>query len=344
MRNILVVVVIATLSTTSFGQRLTFEDWQDEAKSNTKLLPKYGERKKSQQEIKSDKEFEKKVMESFTTKREASDHMINLGFQYLYKGDLKTAMYRFNQAYLLDNDNPNIYWGYGAVYTAFGKFDRSRIQYEEGLKLDKKNENILIDYGTTYLGEFYDYYEHDKAKANELLDKAIEKLLKAYEINPKNTNSSYKLSICYLYKEDCLKANEYLSISEDIGNPNITAAFKNELEEKCRDENLNCSSIKTGKFKISDESAGLTIIERTPYFQIEENTKHGYKLKLKVTWINDCTYQLEPVEDLLNPENKNLPKMILTCTITEITNKGYIQISTSDINPTRIKAEVIEIE
>lgn len=343
MKNILTLVLLA-FSITSFGQAVTFEDWQNEAQKNKKLLPKYGGFEKTEEEIKADKKFEKEVMKSFSSKTDASNHMIDLGFQYLYKGDLKTGMYRFNQAYLLDKDNSNIYWGFGAIYMAFGKFDLSREQYEEGLKLDNKNDNILIDYGTTYLGEFYNYFQTDSIKANECLDKAIEKLSKAYSINPQNANSSYKLSICHLYKNDCSKANEYLKISEKLGNPNITDSYKSELEEKCIQKPIDCSAVKTGKFKSYDEVVGETIIERTDKYQIEENTKHSYKLKLEVKWIDDCTYQLKPIEDLLNPENKELPTMILTCAITEITESGYIQLSSSNIDPRRMKTELIRIE
>ncbi len=343
MRRILTIILLL-ISITSFGQRLTFENWENEAKTDKRLIPKYGGIEKTKKEKKSDKEFEQKIMKFYNSKEDASNHLIDLGFQYLYRGDLKTAMYRFNQAYLLDTGNSNIYWGYGAIYMAFGKMDLARKQYEEGLKLDNKNDNILIDYGTTYLGEFYDYYQTNSAKANAMLDIAIDKLLTAYEINSKNPNSSYKLSICYLYKGNCTKAYDFLKISENLGNSNITDAYKNELEEKCRQQNLDCSSVKTGKFKSSDEIVGETIIERTDQFQIEENKKHAYKLKLKVTWINDCTYQLEPVEDLLNPENQDLPTMILTCTITEITENGYILISRTDTDQTRIKTELKRIE
>jgi Tfp pilus assembly protein PilF len=234
MKKFLTVLLLA-FSVASFGQGLTFEDWKKESQQNKRLLPKYGEIEKTKKEKKLDREFIADVMKKFNTENEASNHMIDLGFQYLYKGDLKTAMYRFNQAYLLDNENPNIYWGYGAVYMAFGRFDLSREQYEEGLKIDNNNDNILIDYGTTYLGEFYNYYQTDKTKANEKLDFAIEKLSKAYSVNPDNPNSSYKLSICYLYKDNCEKSKEYLELSEKIGNPNITESFnkRKKKERKC---------------------------------------------------------------------------------------------------------------
>ena len=155
--------------------------------------------------------------------------MIELGFKYLYRGDLKTAMYRYNQAFLLDKNNSNIYWGYGAIYMAFGEFDLSRAQYEEGLKINPKNDNILIDYGTSYLGEFYNLYEGDKIKSQNKLDSAIKKLNEAYNINSLNSNASYKLSICYLYKNNCEKANHFLEISENLDNKNITESYKNEL-------------------------------------------------------------------------------------------------------------------
>jgi Tfp pilus assembly protein PilF len=343
MKKFLTVLLLA-FSVASFGQGLTFEDWKKESQQNKRLLPKYGEIEKTKKEKKLDREFIADVMKKFNTENEASNHMIDLGFQYLYKGDLKTAMYRFNQAYLLDNENPNIYWGYGAVYMAFGRFDLSREQYEEGLKIDNNNDNILIDYGTTYLGEFYNYYQTDKTKANEKLDFAIEKLSKAYSVNPDNPNSSYKLSICYLYKDNCEKSKEYLELSEKIGNPNITESFKAELEEKCIQSDIDCSSIKTGKFRSFDEEVGETIIERTEKYQIEENKKYGYKLKLEVTWLDDCTYQLKPVQNMLNPDDKNLPTMVLTCKVIKLTESGYIQISSSDIDPTRIKTELTRIE
>ncbi|MDC9722948.1 MAG: hypothetical protein PSN34_09290 [Urechidicola sp.] len=323
---------------------MTFEDWENQSKNNNRLLPKYGGVEKTKEEIKADKAFTKEIMASFKSKSKASNHMIELGFKYLYRGDLKTAMYRYNQAFLLDKNNSNIYWGYGAIYMAFGEFDLSRAQYEEGLKMNPKNDNILIDFGTSYLGEFYNLYEVDKIKSQNKLDSAIKKLKEAYDINSLNSNASYKLSICYLYKNDCEKAKHFLEVSVNLDNKNITESYKNELNLKCETKNIDCASIKIGKFKIEDEISGLTEIERYSNFQIEENKKYGYKLKLQITWLDNCTYQLKPIEGLLNPENKNLPKMVLTCKIIAITENGYIQTSSSNIDKTVLTKEVIKVE
>lgn len=343
MKRILTFSLLLT-SIFAYGQNLTFEDWQEMSIENKRLLPKNGDLNEGKKEQKSNEEFIRETMKSFESRIEASNHMVDLGFTYLYRGNLETAMYRFNQAFLLDSNNSNIFWGYGAIYMAFGKYDLSRKQYDEGLKINNKNDNILIDYGTTYLGEYYDYYETDKSIANQRLDKAIQKLEEAYKVNTSNPNSSYKLSICYLNKDNCKQAKEYLKISENLGNSNITEAYKTELSQKCSSIDLDCSLVKTGKFKIVDKQSGETIIERTENFQIEENKKYGYKLKLEVTWLNGCTYKLKPVMDLLNPKNKELPKMILTSTIVEITEDGYIQVSNSDVNPSQVKAKVTKIK
>ncbi|KAB1160340.1 MULTISPECIES: hypothetical protein [Tenacibaculum] len=109
-------------------------------------------------------------------------------------------------------------------------------------------------------------------------------------------------------------------------------------------KDLNCSLFKVGNFKIVDDLSGITNIKRTSKYQIEENKKHNYKIKLVVTWINDCTYQLKPVEDLLNPQNKNLPEMILTCKIIKKTKNGYLQVSTSNVSDLTLKKEVIQVD
>src|SRR5690606_8874182 len=122
----ILILGLCIISIAPFAQNLTFEHWQNESRQNKGLLPRYGDSKKSKEEIESDRAFEKKVMESFEHREDASNHMIDLGFQYLYRGDPRTAMYRFNQAYLLDRENPYIYWGYGAVYMFFERFDLAR--------------------------------------------------------------------------------------------------------------------------------------------------------------------------------------------------------------------------
>src|ERR1019366_9032346 len=98
--------------------------------------------------------------------RKASEILIRLGFNYLYKGDLKTSMFRFNQAWLLDPENENVYWGFGAIYFTFNDFQNALKQYDEGLKLNPNSSNIITDKATVYKSKFETNNKHNITDLN----------------------------------------------------------------------------------------------------------------------------------------------------------------------------------
>src|SRR5262245_19428952 len=139
MKQFLLLQGLLVLAIGNFSQ--SFEQWEMESKTDKRLLPRYGHLPRSEQELKAYADFIKQMLAlpDFKTRREASDHLIHLGFQYYYRPDFKTAMYRFNQAYLLDSTNTDIFWGYGAIYMAFGQYELAKRQYDEGLAIDSTN-------------------------------------------------------------------------------------------------------------------------------------------------------------------------------------------------------------
>src|SRR5690606_32821822 len=108
------------------------EEWQAEASTNKRLLPRYGHLPKTESERTADSEFiaRIKAQEDFKTMRDESNHLVLLDFEYLDRGDIKTAMYRFSQAYRLDSTSTDDYWGYGAVYLRLGSPDLAIEQYK----------------------------------------------------------------------------------------------------------------------------------------------------------------------------------------------------------------------
>ena len=113
--------LLALVCQLSFAQQITYRQWQEEAKTEIRLLPEYGHVTKSQEQKKADQELIQAEILQEGTPRKASDHLITLGFNNLYSGDLRTAMYRFNQAWLVDPTNANVYWGFGAIYFTFNE-------------------------------------------------------------------------------------------------------------------------------------------------------------------------------------------------------------------------------
>ena len=318
------------------AQQPSFKSWQKQAKNDIRMLPEFGNAEKTKQEIDADKKFVNSIVEGGKSKSEGSHEMIRIGFDYLYKGDLKTAMYRFNQAYLLNPKNSGIYWGYGAIYSALGAYDEARNEYTEGLKIEPESAPILTDYATTYLGEYYDNVRSNYKGAQKSLKMAKEKLLASYAIDSKYINTAYKLSIVYLNSQDCTNAKKYLKATRALGGQPITKSYLTDFNLQCG----NCSNVKTGNFQIESLRNGVTKIARNQNYQIEENESLGYKLKLKVDWVDECTYTLTPVANLASPEQKDIPKMVLTCQIVEVNEGHYIQVSSSDDNERPLTSQI----
>lgn len=309
-----------------YAQQPSFKSWQMEAKKNIRMLPEYGTTEKTKEQIDADTIFVSSIVDNGKSKSEGAQEMIRIGFDYLYKGDLKTAMYRFNQAYLLNPKNSGIHWGYGTVFSAMGAYNEARSEYEKGLKLEPESAPILTEYATTYLGEYYTDVRSNYKHAQKNLKLAEEKLLTSYAIDPNYINTAYKLSIVYLNSQDCRNAKKYLQATRALGGQPITKQYLSDFNKQCG----GCSTIKTGNFQIESLRDGVTKIARNQNFQIEENESKGYKLKFKIDWIDECNYTLTHVANLAKPEQKNIPKIVLTCQIVEVTADYYIQVSSSN--------------
>jgi len=210
-----------------FSQQISYQDWQEQAKSDVRLLPEYGHLQKTKEQVELDDELIKLSLKADTTPRKASDHLIRLGFNYLSRGDLKTAMCRFNQAYLLDPKNENIYWGFGAIYGTFNDYKAAIVQYDKGLLINPGSSLILTDKATLYFVGFQQDNDHSK------LDIAIDLLQKSYSIDPNNVNTTYKLSICYFLNKDCTNAWKFYNECKKLGGQPIAENYTDALKKMC---------------------------------------------------------------------------------------------------------------
>ncbi len=225
----LISIFFFSLSLFILGQNSNLEKWKSISENDINLQPEYGNTQKTEEQIKSDNEFIEEILKHYKNKQEASKEMIKLGMNYLYvKGDFITAMKRFNQAYLLDKNNADVYYGYGTIYFNLGAFEEAELQYEKGLKINPDHSDILTDYGTIYLANYYE------TKSKESLNIAKEYLEKSLKSDKENSNTIYKLSIVHMYLGDCEKANKYLKSAKILNNPNVSEGFEKELKETCK--------------------------------------------------------------------------------------------------------------
>ena len=220
MKNLFAFCLFILASSSVIAQQMTLEQWKEEEKTDIRCLPKYGHFEKTAGQLEADSAFIQVALPQFATKRLASEHLIGLGFKYLYR-DVKTAMYRFNQAYLLDSTNSDIYWGYGAVYMILQDYPRAKKQYEEGLLQDSLNTRIMTDYGTYFMTQ-------------DLSDSAIQYMSRSLRLDSTNQNTLFKLSACYYYKNDCKNAVYYYERCQSLGGKPLTKEFEDALHAECK--------------------------------------------------------------------------------------------------------------
>jgi len=223
----LITILVSCFSLSLFAQQISYKEWQEQAKTEIRLLPEYGNTEKSPGQIDADNELIKTELKAEGTHRKASDHLIKLGFGYLYKGDLRTAMYRFNQAWLLDPKNENVYWGFGAIYFTFGDTEEALRQYEKGLLINPDSANILTDKATIYMTA----YMNKRNTAD--LNKAIELFTLSNKIDPSNQNTLFKLSAAYFYKQDCSNARKFYDACIKLGGQPIPDGYLDALNKQC---------------------------------------------------------------------------------------------------------------
>lgn len=185
----------------------------------------FGQAKKCPGQIEADKEFLKATDEIFDgDRKKAAQDRIDRGWDYFYKGHMDSAMMRFNQAWLLDSSNADIYWGYGNLLGSQQKFEESLIYFERSLTLNPDNSNAWLSASTSYGQLFF------QTKNKELLNKSIDYLKKSVAIDPNNARAYGQLTAAYSYFMQKDSARKYLEITDRLDpsavNPEVRELLK----------------------------------------------------------------------------------------------------------------------
>lgn len=90
-------------------------------------LPMYGgpDVVKTPFQLESDEKFIQSAIQGAGSREKACRDVLGWGWEFFNKGDVMTAMKRFNQAWLLDPKNPEVYKGFSAVLKKQGKMEEA---------------------------------------------------------------------------------------------------------------------------------------------------------------------------------------------------------------------------
>lgn len=201
----LTTLVVVFFITSLQAQHMSYAEFQKEARINKRLMPKYGQLPQSDDENLANLAFIEKSKEEYKTVQLASKAMVKKGYKALKKNP-KEAMYSFNQAYLLDSTNADIYWGYGHLYNYFNQYALAESYYHEGLALNPKSTMLLNSIGENYSA----MYSLDGNKDH--LENGNKHLQTSFMVDPSKAETSRMLTLNYLELNNCEKAKKYYQV------------------------------------------------------------------------------------------------------------------------------------
>lgn len=143
------------------------------AQSNIPIdqLPMYGGMDRSQVPAlkEGDEKFISSVVAEFGSREKASMAWTNRGFTLYQQDDLAGAMRRFNQAWLLDANNGEVYWGFASILTDRNKYCEALRMVELAQTKGELQPGFVPDAALIYTGCAVE----DKSFAPELKQKYL---------------------------------------------------------------------------------------------------------------------------------------------------------------------------
>lgn len=239
---IFIIIGIVVLLVIGFlGYNLKFKN-QSKPAYNTQIMYGY---KDYDEYLSKRSDFVKRVDERFINSEiksqktqnrgELSQVFCTIGLDLLAKRDFETAIKRFNQAWLLDHNQPCVYALYGSYIVKTSKAKEPPLKayamYDKALLLSKTEDSwwILTDYAEV-LG---DYYYYDDRTKTDYLDKAMQNLNKSLAI--KDAPKTHRvLAFTYFYSGDFKESWKHVHLAIDGGVPK--GDFGNFIEDELKKE------------------------------------------------------------------------------------------------------------
>lgn len=204
----------------------TNETNTDVVGGSVNLLPLFGERPKTAAQIDEEIHFLNDCDRNFASRPEASDFFAARGWDYVADGQLDTATHRFNLSWLLNNRNPDAYWGLGVVSYQKNDIPGAIRLLKKGLIVADTNVVLMDDLAALQIKNYQQKKDPTDLAESERL------LLKIVALNPASASSYQKLSVVNYLKADYEKSWDYFHQARTLDLSILDLEFLNELLAK----------------------------------------------------------------------------------------------------------------
>jgi len=172
-------------------------------------IPMYGGAQFTEAQIRCNEEFINSVVKQSGSRQAAAREVIKLGWQYFHRNDPRTAMKRFNQAWLLDQNNADAYYGFGHLSSVRGETDRAIGFYKKAIEINPNLTLAIANLARSYKDKAYALYRKKRikfpdAEVKKILSQAFPLYEKAIQTKPVDSNlrvSDLDEDLSYIYYE-----------------------------------------------------------------------------------------------------------------------------------------------
>ena len=218
-----------TLQFASTTRSLDTNGARTQTLAERQTLPFFGEQRKTSEQIDKEIRFLSDCDKMFASRQEASAFFAARAWEYIQEGQLDTAAYRFNLAYLLNEKNVDAYWGLGVVSYQKNQLEEAANILHRGVELAPTNVPLMVDLSTIELRNFT-----QSAKPEDLEDSY--RLLKhAASLDSTYAQTFFNLASAEYYRADYPKAWEALHTGRRLNFPLVDFEFVNLLRTKLPD-------------------------------------------------------------------------------------------------------------
>jgi len=178
----------------------------------------YGDTTKSQKLKESDAAYIAAIEKSGKSRKDVAKEVMRSGWASYQKGDLKSAIRRFNQAWLLDPENGDAYHGFALISTVRDKnADAAEKFFRMALAKPGVSANAYVSYGRFLW-------------IVDRLEEGLFQLQKALKVSPTAHDARLHIARIYYKKKDYSKACEWARAAK-VNNDDLPVDF---LEDMCK--------------------------------------------------------------------------------------------------------------
>lgn len=193
------------------------------------VLPLFGEQRKTSEQIEEEIRFLSDCDKMFASRQEASTFFATRAWEYVQEGQLDTATYRFNLAYLLNEKNVEAFWGLGVICYQKDKLHDAERMMRRGVEIAPENVPLLVDLSSIELKHFAQTQEkEDLVESHQLLERAV-------ALDSTYAPAFYNLALVNYHLADYPKAWEALHAGRKINLTLVDFQFVELLRGKLAD-------------------------------------------------------------------------------------------------------------